>query len=347
MIKRKAILRKNIQALSVSISPAGNEPLDQYYDEQSAAYVPDRSLIPLILVPSLMMDGRDVSAEYTERAWYRITAAGAEEQITASTPGHTLYPTGYDLGLKISANTPYDTAAKYVFRCRAKGSPGMATITLRTGAAVAAKPSLELDCPAAQTWNPFVTTADTLTITPKVFARGKTCTVKWKRILANGTRRDLILTDPEDCELSLNTTTGALTINRRLMGHRAALVCELYVGTSKVDEKPVTISRRIPQYREDCKTNTYFTPSDTSVFAQAQITAQPGGVLADPSAELLIAWFDGSTRVGEGNTHLFPARGKESIDIGMEVTDRGPWCLAADSDGAILTDSDGALLLIR
>lgn len=364
MIRHTSVLHKDLSGLGVTISPADNVPLHQIFDEETQSYIPDHSLIPLILVPELQYEGADVSAEYEERGWWRINASGAEEQITASTPGHTLYPSGYPLGLKISANLPSSQCWKYVFRVKAKGVRGSDTVTLRTNMAASAIPTVELDCPSALNWDPFVTGHDTLVITPLVHPRGKSCTVRWRKI-ENGIKRTIVYTDYEDLELSLPAYTPPsgssqlttynsqpIAINRRWMGDSVSLVCELLVAATIMDEKYVTVNRRVPPHRDGILANTFFGAGDTIHHAKIQVFKEPGGLITDPSAELKIDWYDCDTSspvfVGSGNTHDFPLSSSAAKkNIAVEVTDRGPWCCLQDSSGNYITDSSGAVLLAR
>ncbi len=351
MIRHTSVLHKDLSGLGVTISPADNVPLHQYFDEETQSYIPDHSLVPLILVPEVQYEGEDVSGQYEERGWWRINSAGKEEQITASTSGHTLYPTGYPLGLKITANLPSSQSWKYIFRVKAKGVRGSDTVTLRTNMAASATPTVELDCPSALNWDPFVTDADTLTITPVVHARGKSCTVRWRKIVG-GVKRAIVYTDFEDLELSQPSIQNSIQVNRRWMGDSVSLVCELLVGSTIVDEKYVTINRRVPPHRDGILANTYFGGADTIHHARIQVFKEPGGLISDPSTELKIDWYDCDTSspvfVGSGNTHDFPLLSSAAKkNIGVEVTDRGPWCCLQDSSGNYITDSSGAVILAR
>lgn len=346
MIKHTASIRRESSSLSVSISPADNVPYNQVYEEESKGYIPDHTLVPLILVPTVMMESEDVGAEYEERGWWRIKEDGSEEQVTNALSGHTLWPTGYPLGLRISANIPYGTISKYVFRIKARGARGAGTVSLRTNIATAAAPSVELDCPAAQAWNPLQTDRDRIVITPTVKARGKVCTIRWRKVV-NGIRRNINPDDFEDIELSLDSATNALTIDRRLMGNRVSLVCELLVGNTIIDEKPVTMTRRIPERTDGIDANTFYSKRDSIIHAKARIELHPGGILQNPLSELDIKWYDGSSVVGEGETHDYPLEGETERTIGMEATDRGPWLLLTDGDGTYLTDGDGRAIIVR
>ncbi|MDE5975774.1 MAG: hypothetical protein K2G69_04420, partial [Muribaculaceae bacterium] len=63
--------------------------------------------------------------------------------------------------------------------------------------------------------------------------------------------------------------------------------------------------------------------------------------------ELRIQWKEGTAIVGEGNSHTYNVAGKETLQSSVSIEDRGPWCLAVDSDGKYFTDADGKYLLIR
>lgn len=351
MIRHASTIHKDLQSLGVSIVPEGNVPLNQTYDEETRSYIPDHGIIPLILVPEVRYEGEDVSTEYEERGWWRITANGAEEQITAATSGHTLYPTGFPLGLKITGNISATDVAKYIFRVKARGVRGSGSVTLRTNMAASAMPSLELDAPPAIIWDPFTTDHDVLKITPTVNARGKTCTVRWRKIVG-GVRRAISATDLDDLELSVNTATNVLSVNRRWMGNGVSVVCELLCGGEIIRERYVTIRRRIPPHRDEILTSDLFTASDAIQHAELVVRKEPSGIISNPEAELKIDWYDcdgtNPVYVGSGVSHDFPLDGEATRkEIGVEVTDRGPWLCLKDASGAYLTDASGAALITR
>lgn len=364
MIRHVSTIHKDLSGLAVSVTPADNIPLNQYFDEESQAYIPDHTMIPLILTPEVQYEGEDVSAEYEERGWWRISASGVEQQITASTAGHTLYPTGYPLGLKISSNIPSGETWQYIFRVKSRGVRGSATVSLRTSIAASATPSLELDCPPSVLWDPFDTAHDIRVITPVIHARGKTCTLRWKRIVA-GVRRAINPDSPLDFECSFpsgsgqtadgsqTSGSGKIQVNLRWMGAGITLVAELLVGSKIVDEKYVSFTRRIPPYRAEILSNTHYGAGDTLLYARALIKKEPGGgIISDPTQELRIDWYDCDPAtpvlVGSGTSHDFPLDPDAATKkTGIEVSDLGPWKRLENGSGLTLTNADGKIIIAR
>ena len=74
--------------------------------------------------------------------------------------------------------------------------------------------------------------------------------------------------------------------------------------------------------------------------------------------ELLPLWYIATNKAGGSLSYSLVAHGKSPVIptdkmdetyggvIGLDVIDRGPWQAATDSDGAVLTDSDGTVLII-
>lgn len=345
IIRHKATLITSGKSLTVTVSAAGNDPLSQTYDEETSAYIPDRTLLPLTLVADVAVDGKDATADITSQSWWRIKEDGTSEQITSTTAGHELVA-GNPLRLRVKTNTPSGTAAKYIYRVTALGVSSEADIVLRTAINPRPAPELEIDAASAVAWNPFDDESkDIMTITPTVRAHGHTgLSTRWRKIDGT-TRRAIDSADPKDIELTVSGT--AIKINRRWMGSRVSLVCELIKGGNVIATKGVTVSRRIPDYETQVRSSSIYSDADSKVYAKAEIKVNPGGVVANPDKELLITWYEGTAVVGTGVGHEYNVGGKASVDVGMSVDDRGAWCLAVDADGAYLTDADGAYLLIR
>lgn len=343
MIRHTSLLISEPEGITAAIEAADNLPLTQYYDEAGKEYVPDFTLTPLTLDVALDGGGEPL----TGRAWYEKQTDGTLRQISSG-DGYTLYPTGFAEGIRLSKNLPAGTSLTLVYEARRGNARGWAQVTLRCENAVSPMPKLTLDIPAHVAWNPFDNTMDEITITPAVIDYGRQTALEWKKI-DGGVRRAIDLNDPRDIECRSLSASGALRINRRWMGSQLTLVCELYTVEdgvrTKVAECPVTMRRRIPPRKERVIAASEFSGDVSSVYAKAEITIPTGGIISDPQQELLMSWYDGNTKVGEGASHDYPKA--DSIDIGLDVADRGAWCLATDSDGAYLTDSDGAFLLIR
>ncbi|MDE6754509.1 MAG: hypothetical protein K2J82_07845 [Muribaculaceae bacterium] len=345
IIRHKANLVKNAPNTSASISPLGSDPLSQVYVEETKEYVPDHTLVPLTLVPEVLADGVDVSSSVTSQSWWKVNLDGSETQITSSTTGYELVAGSTPLRLKLNFNTPSSNPLQLIYRYTAGGLSGTASVTLKTTVNPAPAPVLEIDSDSAVAWNPFNPESnDTLTITPAITANGHTgLTVRWRKKEGSNLRA-IDTTDPKDIELSFSG--NALKINRRWMGNRLSVVCELLKGSTVISQIPVTVSRRIPDFKARLRMSSIFSEADSKVYGKAEITTG-GNVLANPSQEIRITWYESNAAVGEGNSHEYSVKGKSEVPAGMSVEDRGAWCLAVDGDGKYLTDADGKYLLIR
>ena len=330
---------------SASIRALGGDPLTQVYDESLGVYIPDRTLLPLTLVAEIYSDGQDVSSKVTNQSWWMVDSSGNEVQITSSTAGYELVNTVVPMQLKVKRNVMQGSAAEYVYRYTADGIASAVSVSLNTEINPAPAPELDLDCASALAWNPFDAEAnDWLTIRPTVRAYNRTgLTVRWRR--KDGTvTRAIDYDDPRNIELRLDGQN--MKVNRRWMGDRCSLVCELMSGTQVLVTVPVTIVRRIPEYTARNRVGSIFSDTDSVVHAKCEVRMS-GSVLTDPSRELLIKWYEGTVEVGRGNSHDFPCSGKESIDPGMSVEDRGCLKLLTTADGRYITTSDGKYILAR
>lgn len=341
-----AKLIKNAEVPEVSISPLGGDPLNQVFEEETATYLPDRTILPLTLVPLVTVKGVDRSDRITNQGWYLINADGTEQQITSSTAGYSLVsPASGALRLQIRVNTPHGSAGKFVYRCTLGKLTGFSEILVRTSVTSRPGPTLELDTSSSVAWNPFEPSSrDILTITPTIRAHGHTgLSVGWKKI-DNGTARAIDPADPKDIECEFDG--DSIKVDRRVMGNRISLVAELIKGGTVCDRKYVTITRRIPEMECEVLGSTIYSEDDKTLGRKLQVRLKPGGIVTDPSQELKIEWYEGSAIVGYGNQHSFDVNNKEEIQTKVSVTDRGCLKLATTSDGKYLT-YNGKYLLIR
>lgn len=326
-LKTASHVLQQIPSIAFAIAPADNVPMTQTFDEGTGAYNPDRSVLPLILVPTLMSGGSQVaSTDIINPKWFETQADGTETQITDSTTGYELYPTGYPLSLKITKNTPVATPTKLRMECKAKGLLVSNTVTLYTTTIASPTPRLELNYPTSSLWNPYSTEDVKVKIKPTVFDYGQAdLSVEWLKLDGENLRA-IDTTDPEDCEIDIDTTTQVLTLNRRNMGDQITLMARLMRGTgtnkTKIAEVPVTVKRMIPSYRRDLDYCSSYEPGSKTTYARALIELTPGGLLDNPAQEMVIEWYSGNTKVGEGNDHYYPTSGN-SVEIGFDEHDRG------------------------
>lgn len=324
IIRQKATIIKDSPSVALSIAPAGNESFVQTYDQASGDYIPDYTLVPLILVPTILVGGTKVT-DVESQSWWIVNSDGTQTQVTSGSMGLQLYPAGFPNGLRVARNISSSYPLKLIYRCKVSGVTDSAMITLRTDTVGRPTPMLELDFPETSVWNPFVTDRDKITIHPTVRSFGQSgLTTVWMKVDGN-TVRALDPTDPKDAELAIDSSTNALTIDRRWMGEKISLFCRLMDGTTKLREIPVTIRRRIPDFNASIRMSDRFYLNDTSLYAEAMIELKSEGRIADPSKELLITFYDGNTKVGSGNSHSYPiVKGAQSINAAMDIEDRGP-----------------------
>lgn len=324
---RKAKILKAAIAPQVSVAPLGSDPLNQVYDEESGSYIPDRKLIPLTLVPTVLIEGSDASGGITSQGWYEIQTDGSEKQITSSTAGFSLVASATGaLRLKIMTNTPGNGVRKFIYKCSVSGIQSLATVDLRTDINARPGPTLEIDAAGVVYWNPFDSTQyDVMTITPTVHAHGHANTsVRWLKV-DDGITRAIVVGSPEDIECTFDG--DAIKVDRRWMGGTLSLICQLLLGNEVADQCYVNIKRRIPDYEADIVGGEAFAEGDTQLYQKIQVKLKPGGVLADPSQEFTIPWYEGNSVVGYGNAHTYNIKGKDSIDVGADIKDKGPLCL--------------------
>lgn len=350
-VRRSAFRLHEGHSYSCSIAAVGNVPLNQTYLQSANEYDFDRTLFPVTVTPSITCDGSDLDlTKLSSKAWYEVSSDGTETQITSADTDFALYPTGYPYGIQIKKNGE----VRLVFRAKHGSVTITASVTARKLTAAEPQLELELDAPTSQTWNPFVTGHDELTITPRAHRGGKTvtATIKWQRI-RDGVWTDLkpyvvgdATTEILDCDVSIDSTTNALTLDRRIMGESAYLRCiATHDGATRTVE--VSVARRIPEVDVDTVMSAYLPEAGQNLHADAYIRYRGGDRIANPSAEFLISWYVNGSATASGHGNSFDVRSTgDSMDIEMGVEDKGPLYAACDSDGSVFIDSDGKVLFI-
>jgi hypothetical protein len=153
-----------------------------------------------------------------------------------------------------------------------------------------------------------------------------------------------------------------LTINRQLMGDVVKVRCYgLYENAEVSDATPVktiTITRRIPKYEESIEGGVArLDPTQDSVELALYISDKDGKV-DGYEKELLALWYVGATG-SDGNADLSTYVGEgakvkvKTSDmsktyggvVGVDIKDRGALKAMANSDGKILTDANGKILV--
>lgn len=165
-----------------------------------------------------------------------------------------------------------------------------------------------------------------------------------------------------------------LTIDQTCMGEHLEMRC---LGLSQVGAAPSALSpddntpmayfdlrRRCSPFDFDISAARDIPATASSVGASALVRQQSRDITGH--AELRVDWYAGACSptggkassfspavVAQGYTADIPS-GSSGLNVGVsgsllecEVSDRGSFCAWADADGAIITDADGAVLLIR
>lgn len=349
-VKRKAYRLHEGHSYSCSLVPVGNVPLNQTYLQSANEYDFDRTAVPVTVNPSISCDGSDLNlSELTGKAWYEVAADGTETQITSSTAGFTLYPTGYPCGIQIKKNGD----VRLVFRAKHGTVAVSATVAARQLTATEPQLELELDAPTSQIWNPFSSSGDApLVIKPRAHRAGKNvaATFKWQR-MKSGTWTDLnpyvpgdATTDPFDSDVEIDSTTGALTVYRRFMGSASYFRCVAEHG-GDTQTAVASITRRIPDVDVSTLMPSYMPPAGQSLHAEAYIRYVGGDRIANPSQEYDIEWHvnGSSTPSARGNSIDTRSTG-EQIDIDMTVEDRGALGVAVSDANEPYCDEDLKIL---
>ncbi|TFU93571.1 hypothetical protein E4T81_06335 [Barnesiella sp. WM24] len=237
---------------------------------------------------------------------------------------------------------------------------------------------IELDCAPQVPYNPLRMPAQ-MTVNARLMYGGTEVTPPdvrfvWQRLRDDGTW-GLTGTDVLDYDVEVSADTASATVRRDLMGQRLCLrVIALYEpGTdpttlAPADDSPhsvVTLNRYIPEMHCDIAgVPMNVTPGLTAVYPEAVVTDNCGVVTGWESVFDAV-WRIGKNRrpeasgaaqptisyvtVGRGSGIAVPLSAVADMSSGaiidLTLEDRGPLCALADSDGAVLTDDDGAILL--
>lgn len=233
----------------------------------------------------------------------------------------------------------------------------------------------EIDVAKESVWNPFTDT-DNLAITATHRVATTATAVDATKLLCKWYRKD---SDGVYTEITgafgdfpftiLGVSKETLTVNRRIMGNVCALkVVTLYdpTGLSNFVESPITpmvelsIRRRIPAFDYDITGIPNNIPPTTKVIGPKCTVQDANGVIADPLRELSIFWYRATNTLkptaivyepmpcAQG---VSPTISTEKMDktygmvVGVEVKDLGALLPLSDSDGKVLLDADGKILL--
>ncbi|MCD8030035.1 MAG: hypothetical protein LUF85_04195 [Bacteroides sp.] len=230
-----------------------------------------------------------------------------------------------------------------------------------------ALPTLQLSVPETVLYSPWDDPArQTITATLMMdndVLTGTTQRKFWWYKQLEGTIR---LLDPELDPEVVSITDNTLIIDREFMGDEVGIVCKGEYATShrQIPAAPsgsalvatTRICRRIPDFDYDYSgVPTQIAPDQTTIYPKLIITTNKG-VVSNVMGVLRASWYvkkntSGATwqQVSHGATpalstsYIKDSTGL-SMDLGVEIEDRGPFCILTDKDGDELTDQAGNVL---
>lgn len=311
--------------------------------------------------------------EWIDGAATAIAADNTDYDVTAGTATDATQGQ-----IKVKRNVPANSqltlefSAQYLDARTGEVHDIRQTFTVRCESVTEYPPRLTVDFPAKGFWNPLkdpsqrVITA-TLTQGGAVVPAANREFV-WELMDDAGTWVEIDPNELMNYDVSVND--NQLTVLRDYMGYglniRVRAKYDKGGNPSSVtltDASPcavMSITRRLPNIRhglEIAGLPDRVPPGQKYLFPQALVngqdmTAMDGVVAFDWYIATNTASGNGQTltKVAEGRSPRIPAAAMSQnygALLGVEVRDLGPWCAALDADGAVLTDADGAVLLIK
>lgn len=235
-------------------------------------------------------------------------------------------------------------------------------------------PQVEVDVADQTVWNPFedpdnvVITAG-LRVGKSLVAYDSHLRFVWQKLRSDGTFTAVgsDATEDYDMEVSSDSCAKSLTINRRLMGSETEIRCiALYDKTGSAASmsvaatspmKALAIVRRIPDYEDDFTGVPLNIPPGSLYLHPTAVLRDTKGTIDNPEREVHFIWkaatnlASGSltyTQIGHGESPTLPTSkivNEHGMVLGLDVVDAGPEAALEDSDGYLIEDSDGSLII--
>ena len=336
-----------------------------------------------VMDPDNVIPAGDINAQLANIRWYEIVG-GVETLISPTNTDYVIGAEGTaDAGqIQVKRNIEPATPLTLLFRAefvdpRTGQLFSFSLSKLIRCSTEAASPRLEIDSPAQVVYNPIRHAAKqvikaTLTLAGTTVPAANRALV-WEVLRADGTWSAVgNATDGElDYDVEVTADGTQATVDRSLMGERLTLRCiakydtggnpTAQTVTDATPVKTVTFTRRIPEFWAEILDAPYNIPQTPYIFPRVQIRDTMAILTDDEANEHFTSdWLMATNKpgnatltyqkIGSGIKPQLPTS-LMSTSIGgvleVDVEPRDPWAALADSDGKVLTDSDGAILLIR
>ncbi|MBD5421426.1 MAG: hypothetical protein HDR49_00130 [Bacteroides sp.] len=363
-----------------SLLEDGADSVLQTYSETTGEYFPNRALIPLTLTPLIgyrLPSGEQSSNAHLKMSdikWYRLTGnkkigdAGTEIVHTAGVFEINTDTTSEKYGeIKIYENVPPGTQVTYVFQGWLS-TPSRKLITLSCGARTIKTelmPRLFFDNAHITTYNPLGDIPEIKVrpyLSPEPDPAKATVAYVWKARHATSESKlssewSVVGTTPLDFALSVDPTTGELTIDRDSMPDDIRLICEatITIGTKQtVLSRAYAHKRRLPRIDWDTVGLMNISKDILRIQPEAVATIAKTVVPDDKLfKEIDQRWY----RCGSTDVHI--ASGQKPIlavaditsngimNVGFEPRDRGGWKVFTDGAGRAILNGAGKPILVR
>lgn len=308
---------------------------------------------------------------------------GVATLITANTPGYSITTSGNNAGtilvekniaplhpVTIKVEADYlDTRLQQVHHITE-------TFLIMCDNATEVVPQVEVDIADQSVWNPFED-PDSVTITAGLRVGKSLVTYDshllfvWQKLRSDGTFTEVGSDATEDYDMTVGSDTchKTLTIDRRLMGSDTEIRCiALYnkdgsaSGMSVVATSPMkalALRRRIPDFEDDFTGVPLNIPPGSLYLHPTAVLRDTKGIISNPEREVHFIWKGATNQasgsltyaqIGQGVSPTLPTSkivNEHGMVLGLDVVDAGPIGALEDSDGKLVEDADGSLILVQ
>ena len=368
--------------LQMALSVEGSVPDNQNYNSDTREYAPDYTLTPLILQPRVSIIDKDgylpagnVNSELVNIRWYQIIN-GTRTQIMNDNADYEITDSGADAGrLKVKKNAEpkfpitLEFYAEYVDTRTNQILVVNRTAIIKCGSA-SDQIRVELDTAAQTIYNPLSDNKDQ-TVTAKVWIADRECPAAnyelvWE-VKSPSTSWRTVGSEMTDYFISASGNTA--TIDKELMGNEIHIRCRCKYSASGApssvtleESSPYATAafvRRIPNFEYDIAGLPVNIPKDILKIAPEAYIRTTKGPVRNPEKVFSVTWYmaknksTGTLSYNQVAHGVSPVISTSLMDalmggvLGLEVKDRGPESALVDSDGAVMTDSDGKIFIIH
>lgn len=369
-----------------SISVGDSVPDRQVFSVCSGNYTPDYTMTPLCLEAAVSIIDKDmvlpagsVNHKLANIKWHE-TINGTERLIPTTDAGYTIYGDGTANAGRILVKKNVEPQKPLTLRFEAD------FIDTRTGQlhhialshiirtkAEEAMPVLELDTAPTVLYNP-VRHPDRQTIVARLTIGGSVVPAAsrifvWEVMRQSGVW-ETAGSDILDYDVTVADDGASVTVDRTLIGDELNIRCRARydeggapASVTLNDSSPMAlavITRRIPNYEEDMADVPYNIAHVPYIYPRLVVT-DPLGVIPDDLVSRVFRgeWYMATNKasgtlayslIGTGIQPRLPTSlmsQEHGAVVGVKAVDMGPYKAWVDSDGSVITDADGAVILIK